>query len=160
MPAPTYTLIASSVLGTSASTVTFSSIPATYRDLVLVINYSAFFSGANITLNNDTGNTNYTSVEIRGNGTNATSVSNTGVAYFLQTFSSTDGDNHIIQILDYSATDKHKTGLSRLNSATSTVRAVAARWANTAAINKIDLIGNSGNEFSSGTSFYLYGIVS
>ena len=35
MAANTYTLISSNVLGSSAASVTFSSIPATYTDLVL-----------------------------------------------------------------------------------------------------------------------------
>ena len=35
MAANTYTLISSNVLASSAATVTFSSIPATYTDLVL-----------------------------------------------------------------------------------------------------------------------------
>ena len=36
MPTPTYTPLATVTLGTSAASVTFSSIPATYRDLILI----------------------------------------------------------------------------------------------------------------------------
>ena len=41
MPTPTYDLLASSVLGSNTATVSFSSIPSTYQDLVLVVNASA-----------------------------------------------------------------------------------------------------------------------
>ena len=157
MPTPTYDLIASNVLGSSAASVTFSSIPATYRDLILVIAYPGFFNGANITLNNDTGS-NYSRVSASGSGSTASSFSASGSAFFLQTFSEPAGGNHIIQIFDYSTTDKHKTGLSRLNLSDNQVLAAAARWGNTAAINEIDLISLSGGQFAANTTFHLYGI--
>jgi hypothetical protein len=37
MPTQTYVALASETLATSASSVTFAGIPATYRDLVLIV---------------------------------------------------------------------------------------------------------------------------
>jgi len=66
----------------------------------------------------------------------------------------------ISQLLDYSATDKHKTLINRLNStnggsSTENVEQQAARWANTAAVTSIEIFGN----FASGATFNLYGVI-
>ena len=160
MPTPTYDLIASNVLGSGVTSVSYASIPQTYRDIIIVFNYPDTYDGGKITLNNDTGNTNYTSIFMRGSGSSSTSSTNTGVDYFLQTFTGSGAGNHIVQIMDYSATDKHKTGLARQNYASGRVEATAARWANTAAITEIDIISNGANQFPNGTTIYFYGIVS
>ncbi len=65
----------------------------------------------------------------------------------------------IAQIMDYSATDKHKTVLVRVgNVGNSEVGANAGRWASTAAITSVRVAPNDGT-FSSGSTFNLYGIV-
>lgn len=164
MPTPTYDLIASNVLSSSASSVTFSSIPATYRDLIVVVQYlsSTGTASLELRLNSDTG-ANYHRVWMVGDGSTASSFSETSATeVFLSsdTGAGTTGEHlSVIQIMDYSATDKHKTILSRGNRASSGVTAQAARWANTAAVNTV-LLRTSSNNFASGSSFYLYGLVS
>lgn len=152
MATPTYTLIDSTVLGSAASSVTFTSIPADYRDLVLVVNNSAN-TGIVIEaqFNNDTGS-NYYGVEMYGDGSSTTSGTRTGSEFDFRIL----GGFHIVQIMDYSATDKDKTCLQRYNSS-SIAGAQALRWDNTAAITEIDLNASSGT-FAIGTSFYLYGV--
>ena len=71
----TYEKIATTPLGSAAATVTFSSIPATYTDLVLICNpISTATSGAymNMTYNSDTAS-NYSYTWMRGNGSTAAS---------------------------------------------------------------------------------------
>ena len=150
MPTPTYDLIASNVLSSSASSVTFNSIPATYRDLVLVT--SGLNGGFFARLNGDTG-ANYSRVYMRGNGSSA--LSGAGSENFVRV----NGWATIFHFLDYSATDKHKPILIRSDTYYSLTQADAQRWANTAAINSIELNANGG-DFPSGSTFYLYGIVS
>ena len=161
----TYVALANITLGSSASSVTFSSIPATYRDLVLV--YSAFYStsgNAAITmrLNSDSG-ANYSTVRMYGNGSTPTSDTNPAPAstsgidagFFNDSISS-----GIQQFMDYSATDKHKTVLGRHTlTGTGFVLAQAARWANTAAITTISLTPDS-RSFATGSTFALYAIAS
>jgi hypothetical protein len=69
--ANTYTLIESQVLGSSAASVTFSSIPATYTDLVLKVsvrsNRAAGFDNIDIRFNGDSAS-NYSRTIISGNG--------------------------------------------------------------------------------------------
>jgi hypothetical protein len=63
----------------------------------------------------------------------------------------------ILQIMDYSATDKHKSALTRTtHTSQSVVEALASRWANTAAITSLAV---SGGTFNVGSTFALYGIV-
>ena len=80
MPA-TYEPIASTTLGTAAADITFSSIPGTYTDLVLVL-YGGFATAASdlyTQFNSDTG-TNYSNSDLRGNGTAAAANRNDPMA--------------------------------------------------------------------------------
>jgi hypothetical protein len=159
LPTPTYTPLANITLGSSASSVTFSSIPATYRDLVVVADYSTSpSSGSEIRFNGDSGS-NYSTVTMRGDGTNALSG-----AFTIGLISPSNGTGeaantrnlYTLQIMDYSATDKHKTCLLRMNNPGHT-QAQANRWANTAAITSIAI---SNATFLTGSTFALYGIAS
>lgn len=157
----TYDLIASNVLTSSASSVTFSSIPATYRDLVLVVTGTNATGDQTIRMqfNSDTG-ANYNDVRINGNGSTASSLATSGGTDIqLGNFGTTIA-TLIIQIMDYSATDKHKTVLTRADKADTATRATASRWASTSAINTVYLVGSNSYNFQSGSTFYLYGIVS
>ena len=158
MPTPTYTPLANITLGSSASSVTFSTIPATYRDLVLVVNGSA--NGTDpirARVNGDTG-ANYSRQVMRGIAGTASALVGTGSEFvFSSSVSINERFLFSIQFMDYSATNKHKTVLSRAN-AEGQVDARASRWANTSAITSIQIYV-SGNEMNSGTSLALYGIV-
>ena len=162
MPTPTYTPLATVTLGSSASSVTFSSIPATYRDLVLVFQ-SAITSGSvgiKMNFNSDTGS-NYSTVRMYGSGsTTASDVNGDGTADIDVGYYGTSLSHTEIQIMDYSATDKHKIVLGRLTlTSTGYVTAEAARWANTSAITSIVLQPRS-STFVAGGTFNLYGIAS
>jgi len=82
MPTPTYTPLATVTLGSTAASVTFSSIPATYRDLILIITAQRTGSPVNVGMrfNGDSGS-NYSSVFMTGTGSSAISgtVSGTNV---------------------------------------------------------------------------------
>ena len=164
MPTPTYTPLATVTLGSSASSVTFSSIPATYRDLVLVVAGTLVSGSQNprVQFNADTGN-NYSNVWMGGSGSAATSGNNSSVDYNFGGVIFTAQGNNILQIMDYSATDKHKTTLTRGNAGTSTsgqaVSAWAGRWANTSAITSVRFFLNF-ESFDVGTTINLFGIAS
>jgi hypothetical protein len=160
-----YIPIASQTLGSSAASVTFSSIPTTLngktlRDLVLV--HSTAGTPPRMRVNSDTGS-NYSHVRMSGNGSSATSggYTDTSVNLFAVGFSgnpgpSTDVDFVVTQIFDYATTDKHKTMLSRHSIASGAVEAFANRWANTSAITSILIYGDS--NFAAGSTFSLYGL--
>ena len=153
-----FTVLGSTTLATASSTVTFASIPGGYKDLIVVIDGQTT-DGANcsFTINSDTG-TNYPYVFMRGDGSSAasgaTSAANANyVGYF-----TANPSNAIIQFLDYSATDKHKSSLVRMNDPSARVYANANKWANTAAINRIDFILSGGESFATGSTFRLLGV--
>ena len=163
MATPTYDLLDSVTLSSSASSVTFSSIDQSYRDLVLVgevyKDSGSAFAYTIGYLNGDTAN-NYTSVWMRGDGSSASSSTGTDYIRFTTiAVNSTSPNFFVAQFLDYSATDKHKTILSRGNSrGTSYTEAIANRWANTSAITQIQLFNFSTYEYGAGTKLYLYGV--
>jgi hypothetical protein len=159
----TYESIATQTLGSATATVTFSSIPSTYTDLVLVCNFGASSSGQDFTFqfNGDTG-TNYSFTRMYGNGTSAISSRETnqskiyadsvGVSTSLQAAD-------IIQVMNYSNTTTYKTALVRVADAAKSTEAVVGLWRSTSAINSISLAMTSGNLLS-GSTFSLYGIAS
>ena len=157
MPTSTYNLIASNVLSSSVSSVTFSSIPATYRDLILVID--GIFTTANypaFRFNGDAGS-NYPAVTMRGTGSAASSTTfteNKG-GFTLDAGTKIYGIAHIF---DYAQTDKHKTFLSRGSSPSVETMAYCGRWANTAAITSIEIFRTLTGNYNAGSTFYLYGI--
>jgi hypothetical protein len=164
MPTPTYTPLATVTLGSATTSVTFSSIPATYRDLILVFDGLATADqGFIFRFNGDSGS-NYPNVFMRGYESTIQSLSDTGSSIPLN-HSATDSGTRclsIVQIMDYSATDKHKSVLIRGNydqpTAGKFVEATAARWANTAAVTSI--VVSSASNLGVGSRIDLYGIAS
>ena len=160
--AVTYDKIATNTLGSAASSVTFSSIPATYTDLVLVINAKGSASSyPTIRLNGDS-STNYSDTELNGNGSNAASGrnSNTSVMYFTRSAVWTTSEftfNAIANFQNYSNATTYKTVLSRANAAGSSVDAVVSLWRSTAAINQIVVSATTGT-MEIGSTFTIYGI--
>ena len=166
MPTPTYDLIASNVLSSNATSVTFSSlntIGSGYRDLVLVANVLATATvDSLLRFNSDTGS-NYSWVRASGNGSTAASFGNTTDGIYLNAVAQFDSTNRglvITSVLDFAQTNKHKTVLTRSNNAGQGVEMGAGRWANTSAITSITFQSGSSTNFQSGSTFYLYGIVS
>ena len=162
MPTPTYDLIASNVVSSAVASVTFSSIPSTYRDLVLVMQPTVSTAGNGLLMrvNSDSG-TNYQNLIMRGNGSATQAFGYSNQSSIFVTFGAVDnvGTITIANIFDYNQTDKHKSVIVRHNAIDYVVEQIGARWANTAAINSVSIIGNSVN-ITAGSTFYLYGIVS
>jgi len=155
MATPTYVALATTTLSGTTASVTFSSIPATYRDLVIIGNFDGNNSNAvlEITFNGVT--TNQSGVRMYGIGSGSGS-SDTTASDAIQGAVGLTRANAIVQIFDYSATDKHKTVLMRSDQADRITLASAGRWAQTTAINSVGLTTNS--LFNAGSTFSLYGI--
>lgn len=164
MPTPTYTLISETVLGSAQASVTFSSIPGTYKDLVVEILY---FSNENTRAfgcryNGDSG-TNYSATHVAGNGSAASSGRNSNNTYaevnYTVTASSTVPTSVFINILNYANTNMFKTSISRSGKADELTWAYASLWRSTSAITSIELrTFNSGNLLT-GSVFRLWGVL-
>jgi hypothetical protein len=156
-----WTPLANITLGSATNSVTFSSISQSYKDLRLVISGGIPSDNASFRLNGDAASV-CRGVTIEGNGSSAASATfgNTGLGYFGFSYIlwySSSGVVVTMDLLDYSATDKHKTILTRGNNSANAVNAVALRWPTTTAVTSIRLDAN-GSNWSSGTSFALYGV--
>jgi hypothetical protein len=159
MPTQTYTPLATVTLASTNTSITFTSIPATYRDLVVVSNISRATADGliQIQLNSDTGS-NYSRVWMLGSGSGSgNSGTSTDSGYKMLSYS-TRISTVISQLFDYSATDKHKTMLWRGNDSGAEVSAMAGRWANTAAVTTLRVHTVVG-DFASGSTFSLYGVI-
>ena len=150
----TYIALATTTLSSATSTVTFSSIPATYRDLIVVVNArSSTGTTSEFRINPNGSTADGTRVVMFGVGS---SVSSNLAVGTLPT-SSDQFNQFIIQIMDYAQTDKHKTMLTRQSWANATVDAQAMRWAQTTAITSIQLQGVT-QTMAVGSTFSLYGV--
>ena len=162
--AATYTPIATTTLGSAASSVTFSSISGSYTDLVYIMNVKgASVNYPILRFNGDTG-TNYSRTVLTGNGSTATSERRTNQNYMAINYNaSTDTSNfnynEIIHIQNYSNTTTYKTTLYRANNAATGTDAGVGLWRSTAAITQIDILSNDSTNFAAGSIFTLYGIL-
>jgi hypothetical protein len=160
----TYTPIATTtVSGSSTSTITFSSIPATYTDLVLVANAGASSAADyDLQINSDVGS-NYSFTRLSGDGTSAASDRFSSQAYIrldkLSYMSTSISNVMIAHIQNYANSTTYKTVLARSNNAGVGTSAVVGLWRNTATINRLDVILST-ITFLSGSTFTLYGIAS
>ena len=175
---PTYTLISSNVLTASAASVTFSSIPATYTDLV--VRYAARSSGGSQTDRlqlriNGLSTTIYSDTVLYANGGGGAILSTRGSnaaqlpaprfgvngnGTTSNTFSSGE-----IYIPSYTASqNKPVSAISFTEDVANGTEAYQSVGAGlireTGAITSIGLTLLTGPDFVSGCSFYLYGISS
>jgi hypothetical protein len=172
----TYTPIATTTLGSNTASYTFSSIPGTYTDLVIVMNYSTANSGgsaANVSgqlrINSDGGG-NYSQTLIYGHGaTNATGRESTQTVYWIADYgylASTSGvrGTTVLNFMNYANADTYKTFLENSgnvddtqSSGMGTTKSVGV-WRSSSAITSITLMLNGTNMYRTGSTFSLYGI--
>jgi hypothetical protein len=172
--ANTYTLISSNVLASATTTVTFSSIPQTYTDLVLRASVrtsrSNYLDELMTQFNGDTA-TNYSATVVTGNAaaTATSQVSNNTSTRFISVDASTAMANTFsnteIYIPNYTGTANKPISASTVvenNDANNyMVRAVANLYRGSSAITSITFQSYSDPgvfTFLTGSSFYLYGI--
>jgi hypothetical protein len=167
-----YESISTTTVGAGGSaTVSFTSIPSTYKHLQIRIlsrtdRASSAGDGGLLTFNSDTG-TNYAYHYIQGDGASATAggtASNNSII-FPRSASATQTSGifgvGIIDILDYTNTNKYKTvrtlGGNDANGS-GIVAIFSGLWMNTAAITSITLDQQNGPNWVQYSSFALYGI--
>jgi hypothetical protein len=154
----------------SSGTITFSSIPGTYKHLQIRgilknTNGGAYDDPTYMRFNGDTGsNYSYHSLYGNGSGANASgAASQTSITAYgtpANNFTNIWG-GAIIDILDYANTNKYKTTrwLNGFDSNTSTgsINLASGNWRSTSAITSISFITAAGN-WATNTTLALYGI--
>lgn len=171
--AAAYELISTTVLGSSAASVTFSSlntVAASYKHLQLRAVYASN-TGGNGTyirtqLNGDTGS-NYSNHYLVGQGstilsTGAASQTAMPISPYSSSVLSTQSDVLIADILDFSNTSKNKTLRTFAGGpGYGSINLISGAWFSTAAITSISLLAfsqGSASTFGAGARFSLYGL--
>ena len=172
--ANTYKKIASVTVGSGgASSMAFSSIPATYTDLVVKVSArrsDASEGSLSTRFNSDSGS-NYSSRTLRGTGSAASSSTDSannllpfwvidGTGYTANTFASAD-----IYIPNYASANQKSISaenVSENNQTTTYMQITAGLWSGTAAITAITLYANeqATGTFAQYSTATLYGIKS
>ena len=159
-------LISSQTLGTAAATVTFSSIPSTYRDLVVRLSLndnSGSVDRFHLIINNDTGN-NYSLTRLVGDGSTATSMRQSGVGFMYLGYNTVPSYTNIfgsseIYIPNYASAAIHPVGsisVGERNATESYIVPTAGLYNSASAITQLE-IKSPFYTFTAGSSFYLYG---
>lgn len=156
-----------------AASVTFSSIPGTYKHLQVRAIYRLTDSGTSsdlvkITFNSS--NTGYAGHSVYGNGTTASSLNTSSSTYGWASRTSLPRGGTtanafggmILDILDYANTSKNKTlrtleGLDT-NSAVAGIALTSSLWTNTAAITSMTFTDENALNFTQYSTFSLYGV--
>jgi len=168
--AGSYESIASATGTGSSGTITFSSIPSTYKhlqirciartDTALSTDYIQF------RFNSDSGS-NYTYHGIEGDGATASGFGGTAQTVSLDTnitgsaASANIMGTAIIDIIDYGSTSKYKTVKvlgGQDSNGSGQIRLNSNLWLSTSAINRIDLTSFRSANWTTSTTFALYGI--
>jgi len=172
--ANTYVALAKSVLTSSTATVTFSSIPQTYTDLILLFstrddrpanNQNSF----SLVINGDTG-TNYSNTNVYGYQSNVVYSDRRTSAAFLRVSTSNTLNNTAdtftngeLIFSNYTSTSSRAISLSCVmeNNTTTGIYMPflsAQLYRGTSALSSFVMTPESSASFVSGSSFYLYGI--
>jgi hypothetical protein len=160
----TYENISTTTLNSPAAAVTFSSIPATFTDLRVVITGTSTTASQNVfgTFNSDSG-TNYSTTRLSGSGTSATSDYRQNDVWLLlntQGTSTTVPFTLEIDVMSYTAANWKTTLVTTNENRSSSAGGVSKSvylYRSNSAITAISLFPSGGN-FDTATTATLYGI--
>jgi hypothetical protein len=159
----TYEAISTTTISSTTATITLSSIPGTYTDLVLVVTAkSSNAADIWIRVNSDSGS-NYQYAVLTGDGSSAgaskaSSQSNGLLTDYNATPSSDNNHVAICQFNSYASTNNRKNMISRASRAAAGIDFVLSTWNDTSAITSLTLRFNSTPTFDADTVVSLYGI--
>jgi hypothetical protein len=154
----TYEPIATQTLGSTASSVTFSSIPSTYTDLVVVVVGTLTTGADNVCMqfNGSTGSV-YSVTNLLGDGSTAASFRASNITNCGRDVLGTTQGVVTYNINNYSNATTYKTVLGRSGPADYGARTSVSMWRDTSAINQIVFFPTA-YTFNTGCVFTIYGI--
>ena len=161
MPAgSTYTPIATATGTGSSGTVTFSSIPSTYTDLVLVSDLENSATANLYYQYNGSSSALYSDTTTYGDGSSTGSYRRSGQTLHYISYLSSSGQRLAVisNFQNYSNTSVFKSILTRANNASFELNKVVGLWRDTSAISSITIALNNSANFTSSSTFTLYGI--
>ena len=156
----TYEPIATTTLGSNQTSVDFSSISASYTDLVLILEGTGTADlDLCLRFNSDTGS-NYSMTNLRGDGSSVYSSRDTSRDRMAVGIITSTRTMSRINIQNYSNSTTYKTAIARTDSTNATYGLMArvGLWRSTAAITTVTILTNSTSGLASGMTLTLYGI--
>jgi hypothetical protein len=158
----TYEPIATTTLSTATATITFSSIPSTYTDLIFIGQVKATAGGEQVYIqfNNATAS-GYSFTYLYGNGSTAGSsrqINSNRINIGNSSTTTTFDNTFVIHINNYANTSVYKNALYRSNNSSLNVETGIGLWQDTSAINRVDFKLTGSQTYASGSTFTLYGI--
>lgn len=158
MATPTYDLLDTITTTSVVSSVTFTSLATTYKDLVVEATVKANQYDSWLGLRfNSVSSADYNFVDYYY-PTLYVQSNNANQIQFYGRVIDTDWTSFSINIFDYRATDKHTAVNARYGYGAGATGMTAARFASTSSITSINLFGGQGLDFAVGSKFKLYGI--
>ena len=159
--------IATTTLGSATASYTFTSIPSTYTDFVLVVaGLTTNPSGQMVLRCGNTSidtATNYSSTILYGDGTSAGSTRTTSATSIeFDTFGTNANNDSVVGIANfqnYANTTTYKTAITRFSHPSRGVVSTTGLWRSTSAINTIQVLTSNGTNLTSGLTLTLYGIL-
>ena len=163
--ANTYEAIATVTLDSDEANVEFTSIPATYTDLVVLVSARLVraTNGGALNVNFNGSSANLSARNMWGNGSTASSGTDAALVALIPGGNTTASvfSNFQLYVPNYAgSTNKSWSSdfVSENNATAGYDGFVAGLWSQTTAINAIKFIDNSAGDLLSGSTFYLYGI--
>lgn len=157
----TYEPIATTSIGSTTASYTFTSIPSTYTDLIIIWSgTAASIDNVSLRFNGDTG-TNYSATRIRGEGTAASTGHWSSTTMIYGPNSDSSGSTTVSwNVMDYANSSNYKTAIATGGGGGYESGVYTGTWRSTSAITSVTVLPNGGNNINAGTTLTLYGIAS
>jgi len=165
--ANTYTLIESKTLGSNTASVEFTSIPQTYTDLLLKTSVRTSNNNFDsIMIRPNSSSTNLSTKWIQGVFTPSGSVVSESYSFILLRANGNDStantfSNGEAYFPNYAGSNYKSMNLDSVtesNGGNTLMVLAAGLWSNTSAITSLYMVTESGGNFLTNSTFYLYGI--
>ena len=161
MPAgSTYSTIATANGTGSSGVITFSSIPGTYTDLVLVSNFETSAAANAFYQINGSSSSLYSDTTVYGDGSTVGSGRRSNQTLSYTTYISASGQRVVMttNFMNYANTTTNKTYLTRFGNSSFELGAEVGLFRSTSAITSVTINLNNSANFTSTSTFTLYGI--
>lgn len=161
----TYTLIDKTTLGSSQSSITFSSIPNTWTDLLVLCSIRGSVDGDGIYIRFNGSSSGYASKMLTGSGSSVSSQTpgqtDKGAVGYTTTVTSNTFGNLSIYVPNYLSSNYKSysfDGIQEANQSSPVYGQIGCSlWSNTAEITSLTVLTDVGT-LQANSSFYLYGI--
>jgi hypothetical protein len=162
----TFELIASTTLGSAASSIDFTSIPSTYTDLCVLLSTRNSSTNLNNSIGINGSTSNFSLRVLGGDGSSTYSASRTdNLNAFLSTESGNTSNTFASTYFYFpnyaGSTNKSYSvdNVTENNGSGAYAQLLAGLWSQTAAINRITFYaGNGASNFVTNSTAYLYGV--